>query len=108
MGNLNAIDALIDKDEKTSKQSIMEAIGAHCGDLQNEAPNPKLNSRDRKMCYYFEPIKAAIAQPFSTKMPKDRVCKRLKKENPEICEVKYPVKVETGGMSEEAILAKLK
>ena len=33
MANLNAIDALIDKDEKTSKQSIMEAITAHCGDL---------------------------------------------------------------------------
>ena len=27
-------------------------------------------------------------------MPKDKVCKRLKKDNPEICEVKYPIKVE--------------
>ena len=62
IANLEAIDALIDKDEKTSKQSIMEGITKHCGDLQNEAPNPNLNSRDRKMCYYFEPIRAAIAQ----------------------------------------------
>jgi len=66
----------------------MEAITKHCGDIQNEQPNPKLNSRDRKMCYYFEPIRAAIAQPFSTRMPKNRVCKRLQKSNGEICRVK--------------------
>merc|ERR1719282_1596172 len=107
IANLEAIDALIDKDEKTSKQSIMEAIGKHCGDLQNEKPNPKLNSRDRKMCYYFEPIKAAVAQPFSTRMPKDRVRKRLKQSNAEICSVKYPVQVDQN-MSDEEMLAGLK
>ena len=46
IANLEAIDKLIDKDEKTSKQSIMEAITKHCGDLQNEQPNPALNARD--------------------------------------------------------------
>ena len=56
------------------------------------------------MCYYFEPIKAAIAQPFSTRMPKDRVCKRLKTSNAEICSVKYPVQVDQN-MSDEEMLA---
>ena len=107
IANLEAIDALIDKDEKTSKQSIMEGITKHCGDLQNEAPNPNLNSRDRKMCYYFEPIRAAIAQPFSTRMPKDRVCKRLKQSNGEICNVKYQVQVDNN-LSDEEMLAQLK
>ena len=180
IANLEAIDKLIDKDEKTSKQSIMEAItkqaarvnnshftiapcapreklklvsradrlaptggprrfccpgarllgarggdGArrhtnsrvhannntrrrrHCGDLQNEQPNPALNARDRKMCYYFEPIRAAIAQPFSTRMPKDRVCKRLKQSNGEICNVKYQVQVDNN-LSDEEMLAQLK
>lgn len=41
------------------------------------------------MCYYFEPIKEAVSIPFATGMPKAKVCQRLKKENPEICEVKY-------------------
>ena len=87
----------------------MEAITKHCGDLQNEQPNPALNARDRKMCYYFEPIKMALAQPFSTRMPKDRVCKRMMKENPEICEIKYPVKVEAAaGESKEEMEAKIK
>merc|ERR1711988_706040 len=100
ISNLEAIDKLIDADEKTSKQS---------GDLQNEKPNPALSQKDRKMCYYFEPIKMALAQPFSTRMPKDRVCKRMKKENPEICEVKYPVKVEAAaGESKEEMEAKIK
>lgn len=38
-------------------------------------------------CYYMEPIKRSVAQPFSLKMPKDRVCKRLKKDNDAICDV---------------------
>ncbi|KAJ1460956.1 armet protein [Pelagophyceae sp. CCMP2097] len=108
ISNLEQIEQLIDKDQKASKQSITEAISKHCGDLQNEKPNPALSQKDRKMCYYFEPIKAAIAQPFSTRMPKDRVCKRLKKENPEICQIKYAVVVETAGVSAEEMLAKLK
>jgi hypothetical protein len=41
------------------------------------------------MCYYFEPIKEAITTPFATGMPKEKVCQRLKKENPEICSIKY-------------------
>ena len=79
----------------------------HCGDLQNEQPNPALNARDRKMCYYFEPIRAAIAQPFCTRMPKDRVCKRLKQSNGEICNVKYQVQVDNN-LSDEEMLAQLK
>ena len=109
IANLEAIDKLIDADEKTSKQSIVEAVSKHCGDLQNEKPNPALSQKDRKMCYYFEPIKMALAQPFSTRMPKDRVCKRMMKENPEICEIKYPVKVEAAaGESQEEMEAKIK
>ena len=77
IANLEAIDKLIDKDEKTSKQSIMEAITKHCGDLQNEQPNPALNARDRKMCYYFEPIRAAIAQPFSTRLCGNQILRRV-------------------------------
>ena len=39
------------------------------------------------------PIKKSISQPFSLKLPKKKVCQRLKKANPEICEVKNSVKV---------------
>ena len=93
--------------ERHTTSLITARSRRHCGDLQNEQPNPALNARDRKMCYYFEPIRAAIAQPFSTRMPKDRVCKRLKQSNGEICNVKYQVQVDSN-LSDEEMLAQLK
>mmetsp|Transcript_1224 Transcript_1224/g.1270 ORF Transcript_1224/g.1270 Transcript_1224/m.1270 type:complete len:180 (-) Transcript_1224:85-624(-) len=97
ISNLNAIDNLIPKSEKSSQEAVEKAIGQHCtksGFGSEWKPNPSLSPRDVKMCYMFEPIKKAIAHPFSMKMPKAKVCTRLKKDNPEICEVKYPLKVE--------------
>jgi hypothetical protein len=53
-------------------------------------PNPALTSpKDVKMCYIFEPIKKSISSPYAMGMPKKKVCQKLKKENPEICEIKY-------------------
>lgn len=40
-------------------------------------------------CYYFLPIKKTISHPFSTGMPKLKVCQRLKASNAEVCEIKY-------------------
>lgn len=40
-------------------------------------------------CYYFEPIKKLVSRPFSIGMPALKVCQKLRKNNPEICEVKY-------------------
>ena len=94
VSTLEKIDSLVPKDKKKSKAAIEEAINKHCtsGSLSGSdwKPNPALTSpRDVKMCYMFEPIKKAISQPFSTGMPKKKVCERLKKDNPEICEIKY-------------------
>merc|ERR550537_64273 len=81
-----------------NEDKIIDAIGKHCtssGFGSEWKPNPGLtNPKDVKMCYYFEPIKKSVVKPFAMGMPKDKVCKRLKKDNPEICEVKYPIKVE--------------
>lgn len=40
-------------------------------------------------CYYLDPIKREVSQPFSLGMPKAKVCERLKKKSAEICTVKY-------------------
>lgn len=98
IATLNAIDALIPADKKKDKDVIEKAIGQHCtksGFGSVWLPNPALtNPKDVKMCYYLEPIKKSVSTPFSTGMPKQKVCVRLKKDNPEICEIKYPLKVE--------------
>mmetsp|Transcript_277 Transcript_277/g.336 ORF Transcript_277/g.336 Transcript_277/m.336 type:complete len:184 (+) Transcript_277:42-593(+) len=98
VSNLEKIDALIPADKKRDRDAIEKAVFTRCtlsGFGSDWKPNPLLETpRDIKMCYLFEPIKKAISQPFSTGMPKLKVCKRLMKDNPEICEVKYPLKVE--------------
>eukprot|EP01031_Cornospumella_fuschlensis_P025030 gene25030-30234_t len=96
--NLEQIDKLIPSDKKADKAAIEKAITTHCtlsGFGSEWKPNPALTSpKDVKMCYIFEPIKKAISTPFSMGMPKKKVCERLKKDNPEVCQVKYPIKVE--------------
>lgn len=93
VSNLEKIDMLIPANKKRDREAIEKAIFTRCtltGFGSDWKPNPALESpRDVKMCYLFEPIKKAISQPFSTGMPKLKVCKRLMKDNPEICEVKY-------------------
>ena len=53
-----------------------------------------LTAKEKKICYYVDPIKRDIAQPFSLGMSSLKVCKRITKSNPEICTVKYPVKTD--------------
>jgi len=93
ISNLEAIDKLLPDADKSNKDKIEKAIGKHCtssGFGSDWKPSSKLTSpKDVKMCYIFEPIKKSISGPFSMRMPKDKVCKRLKKDNPEICEIKY-------------------
>lgn len=94
IATIEKIDGLVDADEKKSVQSIIEAVEKHCGDLQNEKPNPALGPRDLKMCYYLLPIKMAVAEAMAMRMPKERVCKKLKQKNDDICAVKYPIKLD--------------
>ncbi|CAN0447073.1 unnamed protein product, partial [Hapterophycus canaliculatus] len=67
--------------DRKNKDKIEAAIDTFCGQ--------RLSARDDKMCYYFLPIKKTISQPFSTGMPKLKVCQRLKQSNAEVCEIKY-------------------
>ena len=93
VNNLEAVDKLLPAGKKHDKGEIEKALLKHCtlsGFGSDWKPNPALTSpKDVKMCYIFEPIKKAISTPFATGMPKRKVCERLKKDNPEICEVKY-------------------
>lgn len=93
IANLEAIDKYIPENGKTSTTAIEKAISKHCtlsGFGSDWKPNPALTSpKDVKMCYIFEPIKKAISTPYATGMPKMKVCQRLKKENPDICDIRY-------------------
>ena len=77
----------MDKADVKKKPKVEAAMGEYCA-------RSDLGPRERKICYYIDPIKRDVAQPFSTGMPVDRVCKRINQSNNEICGVKFPLKTE--------------
>mmetsp|Transcript_49862 Transcript_49862/g.85719 ORF Transcript_49862/g.85719 Transcript_49862/m.85719 type:complete len:166 (-) Transcript_49862:549-1046(-) len=84
---LDDVDALLSqKADKKNRDKIEDALEQHCA-------SKALSAREKKMCYNLTPIKRSVAQPFSVGMPKLKVCQRLKKDNPDICDIKFPMKV---------------
>ena len=62
-----------------------------------DAACAKVNTpHEKKVCYYLVPIKRKISTPMSAFTPVDRICKKLKKESPELCAVREAIKVEVG------------
>ena len=86
---MDDIRANMSKADSKDKPAIESAIGKYC---KNE--EGALSAREKKICYYIDPIKRDVAQPFSLGMNSLRVCKRITKANPEICSVKFPVKTD--------------
>ncbi|KAL3903474.1 MAG: hypothetical protein SGILL_010430 [Bacillariaceae sp.] len=72
-----------------NKPKVEAAMGEYCANKDD-----KLTAREKKICYYIDPIKRDVAQPFSLGMASLKVCKRITKSNPEICTVKFPVKTD--------------
>jgi len=76
---------MMKKSEWSDKSIVEKNLGKYCA-------NGELPPREKKVCYYIDPIKRDIAQPFSTGMPASRVCKRINQSNTEVCAVKFPIK----------------
>lgn len=81
------VRATIPKADASKKPAIEAALGAYCA-------RDTLSARERKICYYIDPIKRDVAQPFSLGMTALKTCQRINQSNPEICTVKFPVKTE--------------
>mmetsp|Transcript_11883 Transcript_11883/g.13464 ORF Transcript_11883/g.13464 Transcript_11883/m.13464 type:complete len:168 (+) Transcript_11883:94-597(+) len=77
------------KEDMKTKPKIESAMLEYCENKDNT-----LTAREKKICYYIDPIKRDVAQPFSLGMTSLKLCKRITKSNPEICSVKYPVKTD--------------
>lgn len=84
---MDEVRATMSKKEQKDKPTIESAIGKYC-------KRTDLGPRERKICYYVDPIKRDVAHPFSLGMPTKKVCERIDKTNPEICSVKFPVQTE--------------
>jgi hypothetical protein len=86
---MDEIRASMIKADTKKKPMIEKSMNDYCAN-KDEA----LTAREKKICYYIDPIKRDIAQPFSLGMSSLKLCKRITKSNPEICSVKYPVKTD--------------
>lgn len=74
--------ALIKKPKnRMSGPKIAKAVARFC--------KTKLISTEKKMCYYFEPMKKAVAMPLAMGMAVPKVCKKLEANNPEICSTRF-------------------
>jgi len=82
IGVLEKIDAGLDAKAKKNKLAVEDAIEAYCS-------RKDIDNKEKKLCYFLKPIKRDVSQPFSTGMPKAKVCDRLKKKSAEICTIKY-------------------
>mmetsp|Transcript_2488 Transcript_2488/g.3323 ORF Transcript_2488/g.3323 Transcript_2488/m.3323 type:complete len:167 (-) Transcript_2488:182-682(-) len=81
---MDDVRANMSKKETKDKPSIEAALGTYC-------QKSDLGPREKKLCYYIDPIKRDVAHPFSLGMPSKKVCERINNSNPEICSVKFPV-----------------
>merc|ERR1712232_1335047 len=79
------VRGMMEKKDWNKKPLVEEALGKYCA-------NAELPPREKKICYYIDPIKRDVAQPFSTGMPAAKVCKRISQSNSEVCAVKFPIK----------------
>jgi hypothetical protein len=84
---IDDVRSTMSKPDSRDKSKIEEALGKYCS-------NKEMGAKERKICYYLDPIKRDVAQPFSTGMSSEKVCKRLEKVNPEVCGVRFAVKTE--------------
>lgn len=84
---MDDVRASMSKEDSRKKPAIEQALGGYCS-------KDDLTNREKKICYYIDPIKRDVAQPFSLGMPSLKVCQRISKTNPEICTVKFPVKTQ--------------
>ena len=59
--------------------AAITAIGQYCSQQDH------LETSERKLCYYLEPLRQTTARSLLMGMTHPRICKKLSKENPDIC-----------------------
>ncbi|CAE7920998.1 Manf [Symbiodinium sp. KB8] len=78
-------------DNTKDPKAIEAAIDDYCH-------SKKLHDKEKKLCYYLTPIKREVSGPMKFGVPTEKICQKLKKKSPEICELRYPVKIDTSSV----------
>lgn len=94
---LSDIQAAVSKEDRKSLSTWEAAIDEVCG-------KSKRQSKEKKACYYLTNIKRKVGGMLVRGLPVDRIGKKLSKSNPELCQLRFPVKVKSKSKDEIAKL----
>lgn len=84
---VSEIHSKLSKSQLKQRLVVEEAIDTYCSKTQKD-------SKEKKLCYFIQPIKRDISTPIGNGVPPNRICKRLKKRAQEICTIRYPEKID--------------
>ncbi|KAF0688234.1 Aste57867_20104 [Aphanomyces stellatus] len=82
-------DLLAEKKGKAKLEVAELALEKMCSKFKN---NPK----EKKLCYFLEPMKKDAARQVTFGKDTLKICKDLTKKNPEFCSIRFPIKTEAG------------
>merc|ERR1719498_1376508 len=74
------------KKDRRNQAKVRTAIDAACSKKE------KNNNKERKLCYFIDPVKKLVFDQLKIGKPTKKVCEYLAKSNPDFCEIKYKVK----------------
>eukprot|EP00948_MAST-09A_sp_MAST-9A-sp1_P001810 g1810.t1 len=74
------------KKDRRNQAKVSKAIDSACSKKE------KNNSKERKLCYFIDPVKKLVFDQLKIGKPMKKVCETLAKQNPQFCEIKYKVK----------------
>ncbi|MFH4973905.1 hypothetical protein AB6A40_000614 [Gnathostoma spinigerum] len=89
---LNDAMQLVPDADKSNPEKIGETIRKHCSTLKG---------KEHSLCFYIGALPDSLSSmmkdvqtPLSYPMPAEKVCEKLKKQDAQICELKYDVKID--------------
>mmetsp|Transcript_1128 Transcript_1128/g.3192 ORF Transcript_1128/g.3192 Transcript_1128/m.3192 type:complete len:168 (+) Transcript_1128:173-676(+) len=74
-------------DQHKDSAVVEDAIATYC-------KRSDIKPKEKKACYFLTDVKRDVATVIGLGAPDDRVCKKLKKKNFELCELRFPLKVD--------------
>ncbi|CAK4647852.1 hypothetical protein LEN26_016753 [Aphanomyces euteiches] len=83
-------DELLKESKGTPKLDVAQtALEKTCSKLSKK-------EKERKVCYFLEPMKKDAARQITIGKDTLKICKDLTKKNPDFCTIRFPIQVEAG------------
>mmetsp|Transcript_12315 Transcript_12315/g.39386 ORF Transcript_12315/g.39386 Transcript_12315/m.39386 type:complete len:169 (+) Transcript_12315:39-545(+) len=87
---VEGVRGLVKAGKEKDKEHIETQIDKYCA-------KKELDPKQKKACYYMSVIKREVSTPFAMGMPSQDICyRKLRRKNTELCEMRFPEKVERG------------